>query len=144
MYRHTQVGWLMIFLLGGGALVALLASMSLAGNPVFAGVFLLLAGLLALFWSLSVEIRDGVLECRFGVGLIRRRIPLSEIRDAHPARNCWWYGWGIRLTPHGWLWNVSGLGAVELDLAGGKRFRIGTDQPQQLAEAVRATIGGTA
>jgi hypothetical protein len=100
-----------------------------------------LAFLLALFYSLTVEIREGVLECRFGVGLIGRRIPISEIRDARAVRNRWWYGWGIRLTPRGWLWNVSGLDAVELDLAGERRFRIGTDQPRELAEAIRAAIG---
>lgn len=144
MYRHTQVGWLTIVILGGGTLVALLAAVSLAWNPISTGILFVLAGFLVLFGSLSVEIRGGLLECRFGVGLIRRRIPLSEIRDARATRNRWWYGWGIRLTPHGWLWNVSGLDAVEIDLSDGRKFRIGTDRPRELADALRAAIGRAA
>lgn len=51
-------------------------------------------------------------------------------------RNKWWYGWGIRLTPHGWLYNVSGLDAVELHLTGGRKVRLGTAEPAQLSRAI--------
>jgi hypothetical protein len=141
MYRHTQTGWLIIAILGVVLLYILLVAFALGWHPIAMVVFLVLAVVLALFYSLTVEIRQGLLECRFGVGLIRRQIQLSEIRDARAVRNRWWYGWGIRLTPHGWLWNVSGLDAVELDLTGERRFRIGTDRPEELAAAVRDAIG---
>ena len=36
-----------------------------------------------------------------------------------------------------WLWNVSGLQAVELVLNNGKRFRIGTDEPENLVNAIQ-------
>jgi hypothetical protein len=58
------------------------------------------------------------------------------------VRNKWWYGWGIRLTPHGWLFNVGGLDAVELELASGRKFRIGTDEPQGLLNAIRTAMVG--
>jgi len=95
--------------------------------------------LLLLFSTLTVIVSDGWLECRFGVGLIWRRIRLSDVRNAEAVRNKWYYGWGIRLTPHGWLWNVAGLDAVELTFANGKKFRIGTDEPGRLLEAIRET-----
>ena len=66
----------------------------------------------------------------------------TEIVGAEPVRNEWHYGWGIRFTAFGWLFNVSGLDAVELALDSGKRVRIGTDEPRRLAEAVRAFIAG--
>jgi len=44
----------------------------------------------------------------------------------------WLVGWGIRWTGSGWLFNVSGLDAVELSLKSGRRFRIGTDDPRGL------------
>ncbi len=55
-------------------------------------------------------------------------------------RNPWYYGWGIRLTPTGWMYNISGLDAVQLQLASGKRFRIGTDEPVQLKSAIDRAI----
>lgn len=94
--------------------------------------------ILMLFSTLTVTVTDQWLRCQFGPGLIRHRIQLSEVQRVEPVRNAWWYGWGIRLTPHGWLWNVSGLDAVELTYLNGKKFRVGTDQPARLVEAIQA------
>ena len=43
----------------------------------------------------------------------------------------------MRLGPWGWMYNVSGLDAVEIELKGGGRFRIGTDEPDELVRAIR-------
>src|SRR5687767_4721302 len=116
-YRHTQFGWVVAGAMLAAAMVGTLIALNV---PRVGPVAPLMAGLLlvvtALFCSLTVQVRDGWLECWFGLGLIRRRIRLEDIRGAQPVRNRWWCGWGIRLTPHGWLWNVSGLDAVELTL----------------------------
>jgi hypothetical protein len=97
---------------------------------------IILAACLLLFFSLTVEIDGEVLRFRFGIGLIRKSIPLGEIVKAEPVRNRWIYGWGIHMTPTGWLYNVSGLEAVEITLKSGKSLRIGTDQPNELAAAI--------
>jgi hypothetical protein len=52
------------------------------------------------------------------------------------VENPWYYGWGIRFTPRGWLFNVSGFSAIELQMKSGKLYRIGTDDPEGLAKAV--------
>jgi len=39
-----------------------------------------------------------------------------------------------------WLWNISGLDGVELALVSGRRFRIGTDEPKQLAAAIQGAL----
>ncbi|MDY7014940.1 MAG: hypothetical protein SVX43_15355 [Cyanobacteriota bacterium] len=57
--------------------------------------------------------------------------------EAVAVKNPWYYGWGIRLTPRGWLFNVSGLDAVEISLNSGRHFRIGTDRPRELERAIR-------
>ena len=44
---------------------------------------------------------------------------------------------GIKWTPHGWMWNISGLDAIELTYHDGKKFRIGTDEPEALLEALK-------
>lgn len=105
-------------------------------NPVPVGTLALVACLLLLFSTLTVVVREQVLDISFGPGLIRRRIELRHIRSVRVVRNAWYYGWGIRLTPTGWLWNVSGLGGVEVQFDNGQRFRIGSDEPNALASVL--------
>lgn len=105
-------------------------------NLAVAPVLLVLAIALVLFARLTTSVERAVLDVRFGPGVIRRRIKLSDIKDMHVVRNPWYCGWGIRWIGRGWLWNVSEYGAVELELRDGRRFRIGTDQPQELAKAL--------
>jgi hypothetical protein len=73
-----------------------------------------------------------------GIGLIRRNIPLSTIRAFAPVTNRWYYGWGVRFTPYGMLYNVSGLRAVEVLFENGRRVRIGTDESDALVRALSA------
>jgi hypothetical protein len=68
-------------------------------------------------------------------------VQLADIASCAVVQNPWWYGWGIRLTPQGWLYNVAGRSAVEIRLKSGKRFRIGTDEPQQLCQALQQALG---
>jgi hypothetical protein len=140
MYRHSQVGTLMLLLMGGIAIAALVVLLSVGPNVSLAvcAFFVVLA---ALFWRLVVEVDSHAIRLTFGIGLIRRTIPVAEVAAAAPVKNTWLYGWGIRLTPHGWMWNISGLDAVELTYRSGKRFRIGTDEPEKLARVIRRAAG---
>lgn len=72
----------------------------------------------------------------FGWGWPRRVIDVADITAFRPVRNKWWYGFGIRVISGGWMYNVWGLDAVELDLASGRKFRIGTDETIDLAAAL--------
>jgi hypothetical protein len=140
-YRHTQVGWITLgALLGFGSLATglmLVAELTGVGLAV-AAVSILLA---ALFGTLTVTVDRQSLVARFGIGLIRKKIDLSTVRAYEPVRTPWYYGWGIRIYPGGVLYNVSGLQAVEFTYDGGKRCRIGTDEPTELVAAVRSSIG---
>jgi hypothetical protein len=137
-YRHTQIGYVM--LAGMGLVIAILFFVFGVANvpqiavvPVFVIVFLILS----LFVSLTINVGDGRVLCSFGPGLIRKTIMLNEIVSARPVRNPVLLGWGIRWMPgQYWVWNVSGLDAVELTLRSGRRFRIGTDEPEELAKAI--------
>ena len=141
-YRHTQFGAVVVGSLAASALV--LAGLGLAfGDPVFLYGGPVMIGIMALlFYNLTVEIDATHLRFRFGIGLIRKRIPLAEIADARPVRNSWLYGWGIHRTPHGWLYNVSGWDAVEITLTSGQRLRLGTDEPRRLAQILRLAREG--
>lgn len=109
-------------------------------NWVAAAVAGVLVLVVLLFGSLTVEIAGGDVRIRFGIGLIRKRWPLHGIESCRPVRNTWLYGWGIRKIPGAWLYNVSGLDAVELKLKSGKVVRIGTDEPQALSAALEKEL----
>jgi hypothetical protein len=140
-YEHTQVGYVIV--------VAIAAVMVLIGillatsgiNWIAVGVLVVIAVVLVLFPSLTVVIGEDELEARFGPGAVRKRIKLNEIESCQAVKIPWYYGWGIRLTPRGLLFRVSGLHAVDVKLITGSTFRIGTDAPQELEEAIRQAIG---
>ncbi|MBW2440478.1 MAG: hypothetical protein JRH12_08395 [Deltaproteobacteria bacterium] len=135
-YRHRQFGTTLVVILLAGIAVAAVILSRYGWHPlgIFAIVILIIC--ILLFYSLRVEVKGGLVRCRFGCGLIGKKFLLAEIIEAQPVINKWYYGWGIRLTPHGWLFNVSGRQAVEITLRSGKKYRIGTDEPERLADAI--------
>lgn len=138
-YRHTQVGTVIVSALLCAAGVTLIMLAAAAGSsPLLAFAVIAITGVvLALFSSLTVEIKKDTLTCRFGLGFIRKDILLSDVEEVHPVVNPWFVGWGIRWIPGSkWVWNVSGFRAVELTMKDGTRFRIGTDEPEALARAI--------
>jgi hypothetical protein len=140
-YHHRQVGYFMIAALLIGLGVILVALSREGFNWIGAAVLLLIVAALINYWSLTVTIDDDNLEVRFGPGLIRRTYRLADVDACSVVRNKPYYGWGTRYTPHGWLYSVSGLDAVELVLRSGKAVRIGTDEPERLATALtQATL----
>ncbi len=140
-YRHVQTGYLMIAFLGIPGIAAAIAMINLGYNLPLLIVALALLFTLLLFHSLTVTIEDGFLKISFGIGIIKAKFSLDEIESHQPVKNSWLYGWGIRLTPHGVLYNVSGLDAVEIKMKSGKRYRIGTDAPEELDRAIEQAIG---
>ena len=140
MYRHRQVGYLTLIVIIVAAL-GIVASLPDDVRPVTLGVAGLMVIIAVLFSSLTVEVGDGELRFNFGPGFWRKRIALSEVKAATPTQSSWWEGWGIRFTPRGMLYNVSGTNAVEIELRSGKHFRIGTDEPEALVQAIQTALG---
>ncbi|MFZ0916515.1 MAG: hypothetical protein WAN04_06445 [Candidatus Udaeobacter sp.] len=139
-YQHTQIGHVIIWSVAVVlfAINATFGSSPHRGNLLVVSVVLLIT--LALFYKLTITIREETLCASFGIGVIRKRVSIAEIAACESIRIRWWYGWGIHLTPYGWLYNVSGLDAVAITLRNGGKFALGSDDPQGLAEAVRAAI----
>jgi hypothetical protein len=137
-YRHTQPGTLVLAVcVAIGLLGVALSWGSGATAPAIITLIVVIA-VAVLFSSLTVEVRDAELCWHFGPGLWSYRVPLDQIHDVAVVRNHWWNGWGIRMAPGFRLYNVSGLDAVELRLGANDVRRIGTDDPQGLADALKA------
>jgi hypothetical protein len=144
-YRHTQIGWTMIVTLGGGSAFLAWAVAKSGGfaSMVVLAVALLLLVLLILFVSLTVTVDDERVELRMGPGPIRRRLPLSEVLSVDRLKLPWWaVAYGIRMSLNGkrQLWRVSGSNAVDLELSGGRRLLITSDEPDALAAVISAAI----
>ena len=138
IYRHTQASFFKLPLMAI-AVATIFILMLYHQTLDVAPTFLMIAVLLVASWlfgSLTVIVTDAEIVAAFGTGLIKRRIPLLEITSAQRVRNNWLMGWGIRKVVGGWMFNVAGLDAVELGLSKGGSFRIGTDEPDQLLEAI--------
>jgi hypothetical protein len=143
-YEHTQIGHLTICVLFGVAI--LVAVMGIATPPDRHGLLInatieviLLVSAIG-FSKLTIKIDGETLRACFAMGLICKKIPLTEIAACEPIRIRWWYGWGIHLTPYGWLYNVCGFDAVAIKLRNGRKFALGTDDPAGLATAIRDAI----
>jgi hypothetical protein len=139
-YEHTQVSylphWTMLPIL-----TIVLFAVAFGGATVLVWVIVgayavITAWLVTTFGALTVIVEERQLRLYFGRGWPRKAIPLDQVTSAQPVRNKWWYGIGIRWIPGGWLWNVWGLDAVELRLASGKVFRIGTDDVEGLVASL--------
>jgi len=107
-------------------------------HPIVIIVAILLTTVLGLFSAMTVSIDTSQIRLSYGFGLLRFNFPLADITSVKKVRNKWWYGWGIHLTPHGWLFNIAGLDAVELTMTSGKKYRIGTAVPEELAQCIRS------
>ncbi len=139
-YHHKQIGFVIIIPLVVFFIIVFTQFM-LKGvyTFVFTLILIFFIAALALFYALTVEIQNNIITCCFGIGLIRKNISLSEIQSVRAVQNPWYAGWGIRWIPgQYWLWNVSGFRAVELTIKDGKRFRIGTDEPEALVRAIES------
>ena len=139
-YKHTQTGNLVIITLVVTTLLIVGLMVVYGFNWIAFAVLVILGVCVMLFGTLTVVIEGNTLEIRFGPGIIRKKISLTDIESFHIVKNPWYYGWGIRLTPHGWLYNISGLYAVEIKMKTGKKYRIGTDVPNELENAIRQFI----
>ena len=144
IYKHTQIGYLIIF--------ALLAVILLFGKiltqtgftPLILATMIFILFLLFSFISLTVMIDENYLRIRFGYGIFSKRFKLKEIISARTVKNHWYYGWGIRIWfwPYMVIYNISGFDAVEIKMKNNKTYRIGTDEPKDLESAITQAIKG--
>lgn len=140
LYRARQTGWL--------TFTAVAVALAFAGSATLAAdaqwalslVIVLSLMLCGVFGWLTVQVDREAVRLQFGLGPVRKTIPIERITAVRVVRNPWYWGWGIRLIPGGWMWNVHGLGAVELQLDGKRVFRVGTAEPQKLAAAIQAAL----
>ena len=142
--RAMTGSWVVVFGVLAVVMLALGGKEAAIGLGVLTVMLALILGIVVvLFHSLTVRISRSDIAISFGVGLIRKRFPIGDIRSVRIARNRWYNGWGIRKIRGGWLYNVSGFDAIEIQLKNERKYRIGTDQPKKLFAAVESALAGS-
>jgi hypothetical protein len=117
-YQHTQRGAVLLLVLSAAAIVCVyMPTLLPAPQALLLLVGAVLCACAVLFSSLTIQITDRALRWYFSFGIIRKEVPLAEIRSAEVAR------------------------AVAVRLKSGKGFLIGTDEPEQLCAAILRAIG---
>lgn len=150
-YKHTQISYLMLII---SAVVLVLftrlyiiassepPSPDSGPNLAVTFVMALIVFILASFASLQVKIDERYLRIKFGIGLFQKKFLLKDLKSVTTVKNRWYYGWGIRVWfwPKMWIYNVSGFDAVEIVQKNGKRYRIGTNEPKKLEQAIQRSM----
>jgi hypothetical protein len=117
-------------------------------EDVSAGITMLLVVLAILiciltFYKLTISVSDTYVSFSLGIGLVSRKYSISDIKSCKPVKNNILTGVGIRMLTNGWLYNVSGLQAIELTFKNRKSVvRIGTDKPEEIAMEINKLIEG--
>ena len=146
MYSHSQFGWPMAVGAGlalGFATVVLVAvsdETRAAASWTIVALYATIGLAFAAFFRLRVTVDPDRILAVFGIGLIRKEIPLADVLRADVVRTRVWWGYGIHWTPSGWLYNVAGRHAVRLEVRGGRAMMIGTDEPDALKAAIDARL----
>lgn len=145
IYQSKQTSWFVwLIIVFGGAGIASLYMVEMSDKERLPSAILIAVFCLAiflLFSKLESTVYTDRIEIKFGVGIIKKTILFSEIETIEKVTNKFWYGWGIRLTPHGWLWNISGYQAVQFNLKGKtKGFRLGCSDHGKMAEAIQSQL----
>jgi hypothetical protein len=144
IYQHTQRSPLWLIVAVPFGIIVAVVLITAEADPVVDSVavlgLVLLIAIMAHFSWLRITVDPGRARAAFGAGWPAKTVDLSTVTAVRVVRNRWWYGFGIRVVPNGWLWNVWGLDAVEFVLETGRVVRFGTDEPDQLLAAVSGFV----
>ncbi len=97
---------------------------------------------LASFYSFTIQIADGILNFWFGFGVGRKSFPIEGIRSIETVKNPWYYLWGIKSIPGGWLYSIAPGGrAIELIIKDNRKIHLGTNRPEEIKRRLDKATG---
>ena len=148
-YEHTQVGKVVVYtILAAAAFVVIafivasratgLRTMPAPAIVAMAVTFVIMIAVSAVFSRLTIRVANGTIHWHFGLGALGHDLPVADVARSTVVTNPIWSGYGVRLMRNGWLYNVAGRRAVDLELRNGRHVRLGSDEPEALAQAIDA------
>ncbi len=137
-YKHKQWGFVTFAAMPLIAVLVMIMNDLVVAIPAPAlGVLFGSLTLVAVaFSSMTIEVNESEISWYFGPGLFKKSLLLEEVGQCKKVKNPLWMGFGIHAYGTGWIYNVSGLLGVEIELKGGSFIRLGTDEPNYLIQAI--------
>lgn len=95
------------------------------------------------FYKITITVSQTQVSFKMGIGLFGKTYQMSDIRQCRPVSNSFIAGIGIKMLPNGWLYNVSGIKAIELQFKSKYSIvRIGTNKPEEISEYIQSIVTG--
>jgi len=141
-FKEFQVGWLLfVVTVPIHILIVYLYINSLGDRPITNTGFIIVNSVFLviylLFYGMKTTVTSERIIISFGVGLIHKKIQSEKIESVKAVENPWYYGLGIRIIPHGMLYSIRGVHAVELKFYDRQDVvRIGTKNSMQLTREI--------
>ncbi len=88
-----------------------------------------------LFYKLTITIDDKSITASFGIGVIKKALQIENINisSIEKIKTPWYYGIGLRITPHGILYNTKTGFAIKLTSSkNAKSVLIGTSEYEKI------------
>ena len=138
-YQNKQIGTALMLIMGIVLCINLILALVLGVAGLWP-VFIILTLLTFLFSSLSIQVDNDEINWFFGPGFWKKSIKIESIKSATIIKTRWYYGLGIRLIPSGWLYNVSGTTAVQIELKEGTKIHLGSNDANKLLQAIQSRL----
>ena len=146
IYKKTQYGILL-----NAVLLIIMAFITYGyvyqtGNkplPLIPYVILMIVFIVVIlfFYKLTITIDNDKIEAIFGIGLLKKSIKLNDIQSVENYKIPWYTGIGIRLTPKGWLWNVSTGNAILIqNKTRSKTFLVGSNEVDEVIKIINTQL----
>ena len=138
-YEKNQIGYVLLLIL--------FVTGFLLFFKIRSDILLILLSILGivtlLFYKLKILVTEEAIIVIFGIGLIKKKMKLSEIKkdSIQKVKIPWYTGIGIRLTSHGVLYNVAiGEGLYLKSKSGNKRFFVVSKDYDKLSSILKTAI----
>jgi|TARA_B110000503_G_scaffold135041_1_gene214888 hypothetical protein len=138
-YQNKQMGTALLLVMGAVILFISLLAFD-KSNEVIWPVIIFIGLISFLFHSLNITVDEYEINWSFGPGFWKKSVKLEAVNSVNVIKTKWYYGLGIRYIPSGWLYTVSGTTAIQLELKGGSKINLGTNDPDNLVEAIKSQL----
>jgi len=146
--KFTQFGILQVIIFG--ILLTLFSFKSYyfgfgdTSGLIYVGLSALMLVCVLTFYKIVIEVGENQISFKLGIGLLKRTYQINDLTSCTPVRCSLMSGFGIRRIANGWLYNISGLDAIELRFEDKRNIiRIGTNKSDEIASLVSSLIKQT-